>query len=176
MDLTFITTNRRYTHTGGKKQITSKDKYLKLKNQHYRTLELYANFVFLQKQGLWVTYTQSQWGKRKWLSIVSAALFVSKRLYRKCPRGAAQTALPGFFPWCVLIPTAFRKSTCKKTACSHGYPLIIGGAHTFNSPTFSSREHLLLIRPTHDLNLGWGMQTLLFLISSLTFTPYSLAA
>lgn len=156
--------------------MTPKEKYLKLENQHYRNLKLYANFVFIRKQDLCVTYTQSPWGKCKWLSIESTALFVSKRLNRKRPQGAAQTVLPWLLPRKCFSPTAFWKSVCKETACSHSYLLIIGGAIKFISPTFSSLEHLLLILPTHDLNLGWGIQALLFLISSLNFTPYSLAA
>lgn len=107
---------------------------------------------------------------------MSTALTVSKRLYRKCPRGIAKIVLPWLLPTACFSPIAFWKSMCKETACFHDYLLIIGGAIKFISPTFSSLEHLLLIPPTHDLNLGWGIQALLFLISSLIFAPYSLAA
>lgn len=165
-----------HAQTRKEPEITSKEKYLKLESQHYRNLKLHANFVFIQKLDLWVTYTQSLWGKCKWYSTVSTALSVSKRLYRKCPRGAAKTVLPWLLPTACFSPTAFWKSTCKEMAWFHGYLLIIGGAIKFISPTFSSLEHLLLILPTHDLNLGWEIKALLFLISSLIFTSYSLAA
>lgn len=158
-----IYSHKQDVHAYGR-QITSKGKYLNLENQHCRALELYANFVFLQKPDLWVTYTRSQWGKRKWLSIASTALFVSKRFYRKWPRGAAQTALPGRCLWRALIPTAFRKRTSKETACSHGDPLIIGRALTFISPTYSSLEHLLLIWPHTTLTWAEGHSIIISLL------------
>lgn len=81
-----------------KKKITSREENLILENQHYRNVKRYTNFAFIQKQDLWVTQTQSQWGKCKWPPIVSTALRVSERLYRKSSWGAAQAALPRLLP------------------------------------------------------------------------------
>ena len=62
------------------REITPREKYLKLENQHYRNLKLYANFVFIQKQYLWVTYTHNQWGKCEWLSGVYCIICQQKPL------------------------------------------------------------------------------------------------
>lgn len=93
---------------------------------------------------------------------MSRALCVGRSLHRKRSRSCS-------------FRQPFRKARAKQQQAP-SVTLVIGGATTFKSPTFSSLEGLPLRLPTHDLTPGCGMQALLFLIFKSDFTLYSFAA
>ena len=93
---------------------------------------------------------------------MSRALRVGRSLHRKRSRSCS-------------FRQPFRKARAKQQQAP-SVTLVIGGATTFKSPTFSSLEGLPLRLPTHDLTPGCGMQALLFLIFKCNFTLYSFAA
>lgn len=88
----------------------------------------------------------------------------AKRLYGRCPGGAAQTALIQLLPMVCSHSSSLSEKHVQGNSKLPRLRLIVGGAITLTSLTLRSLGHLLLRLPTHDLNLGCGIPALLFLI------------